>query len=110
MPRIQLTFDAAARSDPLAAISTELPDEEFRILSSHPTDAGILGLVELETADPDTVLQQFNETPEISYDVLHGSEQTVVIQYTIPKTESNRALRASAILPRFPAPTCRMDG
>ncbi|UPM45144.1 helix-turn-helix domain-containing protein [Halocatena salina] len=103
MPRIQLTFDAAARADPLAAISTELPDEEFRILSSHPTDAGILGLVELETADPDTVLQQFNETPEISYDVLHGSEQTVVIQYTIPKTESNRALRASGILPRFPA-------
>lgn len=103
MPRVQLTFDAAAREDPLAAISTELPDEEFSILSSHPTDDGILGVVELDTPDPDTVAQHFEDAPEMSYEVLHNDGQTLVIQYLIPETESNRALRASGILPRFPA-------
>ncbi len=103
MPRVQLTFDAAAREDPLAAISTELPDEEFSILSSHPTDDGVLGLVELDTPDPNTVAQHFEDSPEMSYEVLHNDGQTLVIQYLIPETESNRALRASGILPRFPA-------
>ena len=103
MPRVQLTFDAAARADPLATISTELPDEEFSILSSHPTDDGILGLVELDTTDPGTIIQHFEDAPEMSYEVLHNDGQTLVIQYLIPETESNRALRASGILPRFPA-------
>lgn len=103
MPRVQLTFDAAAREDPLAAISTELSDEEFSILSSHPTDDGILGLVELDTTKPETVIQHFADASEMSYEVLHNDEQTVVIQYLIPETESNRALRSSGILPRFPA-------
>ena len=81
MPRVQLTFDAAAREDPLAAISTELPDEEFSILSSHPTDDGILGLVELDTPDPGTIIQHFQDAPEMSYEVLHNDGQTLVIQY-----------------------------
>lgn len=103
MPLVELAFDAAARDDPLAAISTELPDEEFSILSSHPTDDGILGLVELDTPEPDIVIQHFEDAPEMSYEVLHNDGQTVVIQYSIPETESNRALRASGILPQFPA-------
>ena len=103
MPRVQLTFNAAARPDPLAAISTELPDEEFKILSSHPMDDGILGLVELDTQEPDTVIQHFQDAPKMSSEVLHNDGQTVVIQYRIPETESNQALRASGILPRFPA-------
>ncbi|RRJ31385.1 helix-turn-helix domain-containing protein [Halocatena pleomorpha] len=103
MPRVQLTFDAAVHEDPLAAISTELPDEEFSILSSHPTDDGILGLVELDTTDPETVTQHFEDAPEMSYEVLHNDGRTLVIQYLIPETESNRALRAAGILPRFPA-------
>lgn len=103
MPRVHLTFDAAACDDPLAAISTELPDEEFTILSSHPTDEGTLGLVELDTGEADTVIQRFNDAPEMAYEVLHKDKQTVMIQYAVPETESNRALRASGILPRFPA-------
>ncbi|WP_423747285.1 helix-turn-helix domain-containing protein (plasmid) [Haladaptatus sp. SPP-AMP-3] len=103
MPRIQVTFNAAARPDPLAAISTELPDEEFRILSSHPTDNGILGLVELDTPEPETVIRHFDDASGMSFEVLYSDEQTVVIQYLIPETESNQALRASGILPRFPA-------
>lgn len=103
MPRVQLTFDAAACADPLAAISTELPNEEFTILSSHPTDDGILGLVEIKTPDAAAVIQHFDDAPEMSSEVLHTDAQIVVIQYQIPETESNRALRASGILPRFPA-------
>lgn len=103
MPRVQLTFNAAARPDPLAAISTELPDEEFRILSSHPADDGIIGLVEIDTSKPETVIQHFDDTPGMSYEVLYNNEQTVAIQYLIPETESNQALRASGVLPRFPA-------
>lgn len=103
MPRVQLAFDAAARSDPLATVSTELPDTEFTILSSHPTDDGILGLLEIETPNPTTVIQHFDDAPKLSYEVLHTDAQTVVIQYLIPETESNRALRASGALPQFPA-------
>ncbi|WP_248910743.1 hypothetical protein [Halocatena marina] len=98
MPRVQLIFDAAAREDPLATISTELPNKEFSILSSHPTDDGILGLVELDTSQPDTVIQHFQDAPEMSHEMLHNDGQTVVIQYLIPETESNCALRASGIL------------
>ncbi|WP_222914757.1 helix-turn-helix domain-containing protein [Natrinema sp. SYSU A 869] len=103
MPRVQLTFDATACEDPLAAISTELPDEEFTILSSHPTDDGILGLVKIETPEPATVIQHFDDAPEMTYEVLHPDAQTAMLQYVIPETESNRALQASGILPVFPA-------
>ncbi len=103
MPRIQLEFDAAACADPLAMVSTELPAEEFTILSSHPADEGILGLVEIETSDATTVIQHFDDATGLSYEVLHTDEQIVLIQYMIPETESNRALRASRNLPTFPA-------
>ena len=88
MPRVHLAFDAAACDDPLAAISTELPDEAFTILSSHPTDDGILGLVELDTGEPDTVVQQFTDAPELSHEVLYKDGQTVLIQYVVPEIES----------------------
>lgn len=104
MPHLQLTFDATACADPLAAITTEFPDEVFTVLASHLTDDGIVGLVEIETPNPSAIIQHFDDAPEMhSYDVVHTDEETALIRYVIADTKSFRALRASGVPPKFPS-------
>jgi predicted DNA binding protein len=104
MPRVQLKINAAAEEDWLATVSTEFPDAEFRVLASHPTHDGLLGIADVTTSDADTLVREFDGAPEVrSYEVVHTDEQTLLIQYVIPMPGSYEALRASGNLPRFPA-------
>lgn len=103
MPSIQLKINTAASDDCLATLSAEFPDEEFKILASHTTDNGLLGIVEVTTPDRDSLVQKFNESPDVrSYEVVYADERTVLIQYVIPVPDSYRVVRASGILTRFP--------
>lgn len=104
MPRVRLRLNAAAQADWLATVSTEFPDAEFRVLASHPTTDGLLGIVEIQTQDADAIVRRFGGASTVrSYDVVHPDDGTVLIQYVIPVPESYDALRASENLPRFPA-------
>ena len=103
MPSIQLKINAAASDDCLATLSIEFPDEEFKILASHTTDEGLLGIVKVTTPEEDTLVRHFDESPEMrSYEVVHADERTVLIQYVIPVPDSYRVVRASGNLTRFP--------
>lgn len=103
MPRVRLKFNAAAADDWLATVSTEFPDIEFRILASHLTTDGLLGIVEIETADT-TIVHRFESAAAVrSFEVIHADERAVLIQYVIQKPASYDALRSSGNLPRFPA-------
>ncbi|GAA0241639.1 helix-turn-helix domain-containing protein [Haladaptatus pallidirubidus] len=103
MPTIQLKINAAASDDCLATLSTEFPDEEFKILASHTTADGLLGIVEVRMSDGDTLVRQFDESPEVcSSEVIHADERMVLIQYVIPIPDSYRVVRTSGVLVRFP--------
>ncbi|WP_323173626.1 helix-turn-helix domain-containing protein [Natrialba sp. PRR66] len=103
MPTIQLQFDATASADPLAKISSKFPDTQFTVLASHLTDDGLLGLVEIATANRNGIVQQFDEAPRmVSHEVVYNDEQIVLIQYLFPEAEPYRALRRTGNLPQFP--------
>lgn len=104
MPRVRLKFNPAVTEDWLANLSTEFPYAEFRLLSSHPTDDGLLGILEIQAPDTDAIVRRFDDAPEVrSYEVLHTDERTVVMRSTTPVPEGYRANRASGTPPSFPA-------
>lgn len=87
----------------LTDFSADHPNEEFKILSSRPTEDGLLGIVEAETADPAALIRCYEEAPEVSsYEVVHADEQAVLIQYVIPEPAPHRAASAAGNLPRYP--------
>lgn len=104
MPHLQLKFDATACADPVAAITTEFPDEVFKVLAGHLTDRGIVGLVEIETPNAAAIIQHFDDASEIhSHDVVYADEETALLRFVIADTQSFRALRTSGIPPNFPS-------
>ncbi|ELZ05939.1 DNA binding protein [Natrialba asiatica DSM 12278] len=87
-------------------MSTEYPNDEFRILSASPTEEGLLVLLEARMADPSAVLDLFEGAPKSrvpSSEVLHADEGTVLVQFQLPFVPPPyRALFASGNLPQFP--------
>jgi hypothetical protein len=104
MPQARLKFKPSGRLIGPFRFATEHPDDEFRILSAHPTGDGLLVILETTIADPATLACLFDGaaiTP--SYEVLHADEQTVLIQYELPFVPPPyRALFSSENLPQFP--------
>jgi predicted DNA binding protein len=99
-----LKFNAAVSKDWLAIVSTEFPDDEFRLLAGHSTSNGLLGIAEITTKDTGAIIRRFDNAQEVrSYEVVHADEYVVLIQYMIPEPKSYHALHASRNLPRFPA-------
>lgn len=104
MPRVRLQFNPAATGDWLAGLSTEFPDAAFTLLSSHPTDDGLLGVLEIEAEDPDEIVRRFEDAPEVrSFEVLHSDGGTALIRSVTPIPTGYRANRASGTPPSFPA-------
>lgn len=87
-----------------AALSAQHPDDEFRILASHPTEDGLLAILEIRTSDTEALVRELAEASWLtSYELLHADEQTLLVQYSLPFIPPPyRALLASENLPRFP--------
>jgi predicted DNA binding protein len=104
MPRVHLKVKIAADDDNwLAPVSTDFLDAEFKILASHPTDDGVLELVEVTTPVRDAIIRRFDDAPAVrSSEVLHADEGMVLIQVVVPMPSSYEARRATGNLPRFP--------
>ncbi|WP_266081045.1 helix-turn-helix domain-containing protein [Haladaptatus caseinilyticus] len=87
-------------------LSSEHPNDEFRLLSAYPTDKGLLVVLEATMAEPTIVLDLFEDAPETrvpSYDVLHVDEHTVLLQFQLPFVPAPfRAFFASGTLPQLP--------
>lgn len=104
MPRVRLKFNPAASGDWLAVLSTDFPEAEFRLLANHPTDDGLLGVLEIHGSDTDAIVRRFVDSPEVSsYDMLHTEERAVLIRAMTPVPTGYRANRASGTPPNFPA-------
>jgi predicted DNA binding protein len=101
MPRAQLK--AKIPGGP-AVLSAQHPDDEFRILASHPTADGLLVILEIQTSDTEALIRDIDEAPWLpSYKMLHADEETLLIQYSVPFVPPPlRAVLASENLPRFP--------
>lgn len=87
-------------------LSTEHPDDEFRLISAYPTGDSLLVLLEARMADPSAVLELFESAPPSrvpAYEVLHTDGETVLVQFQLPFVPPPyRALFASGNLPQFP--------
>lgn len=101
MPTAQVKFEFSGGP---GALSTEHPDDEFRILAALPTADSIQVVLEIQTTDTEAILQHLDEAPWLpSYDVLHADEQTMLIQYShqfLPAL--HRALLSSGPLLQYP--------
>lgn len=83
-------------------LSTDHPDEEFRILAAFPMDDELFVTFEASAENHQAVLRYFDEAP-LSYDVLHTDERSVLIQYEMPFVPPPvRAVLASGNLVQFP--------
>lgn len=101
MPRARLKIEPPFEE--FARFSAERPDEEYRILSARPTEAGLLSILEAETADPDAVIAYFDGASEVrSYEVLHADPEAVSIQYLIAEPSPHRVARLTGTLAEFP--------
>ncbi|AUV84257.1 hypothetical protein C2R22_22150 (plasmid) [Salinigranum rubrum] len=104
MPRAHLKLNATATDVWLTDLSTDFPEAEFRILSSHPVDNGMLGLLEIMTPNGDAIARRIGDTPEVrSSEVVHSDEGMVQIQYVAARPELYEVLSETASLPRFPS-------
>ncbi|WP_227356603.1 helix-turn-helix domain-containing protein [Haladaptatus salinisoli] len=89
--------------DVIAEYSMQHPDEEFWILSGHPTEDGLTLLVAAETANIAAFVQYFADTPKvISYEVLDVEHQGGLIEFTVPEPELHQATLSSGNLPTYP--------
>ncbi|GAA0260401.1 helix-turn-helix domain-containing protein [Haladaptatus pallidirubidus] len=80
MPSAQVIFEF---SDGPGALSTEHPDDEFRMLAALPTADSIQVVLEARTTDTAAIIRHLDEAPCLpSYDVLHADERTMLIQYS----------------------------
>lgn len=89
MPRVRIRLDGTAVDGWLAAISSEFPDVEFRILATQVRDERSHVILEARTSRGDAVAHRFESTPEVnSFEVLHADERTALVRFA---TSSSRA-------------------
>lgn len=61
------------------------PDDEFRILASHPTEDGLLAILEVQTSDTEALVRDLAEASWLtSYELLHADRQILLVQYSLP--------------------------
>ncbi|WP_227380510.1 helix-turn-helix domain-containing protein [Haladaptatus halobius] len=103
MARVHLKLNATATDIWLTVISTDFPDAEFRILSSHPVDDGMVAIDEITMLDGNAIARRYDDAPEVrSSEVIHSDVGMVQIQYVAEVPELYEVLSATGTLPRFP--------
>lgn len=101
MPSARLRFKLPGGP---ATLSTERPDDEFRILATRATATSLRVDLEVRTSDSDAIIRHLDDASWLpSYDVLHADERTMLIEYSLPSHPSlHRAILASGHLLQFP--------
>ncbi len=103
MAKVELQLDGSAVDDWLADLSTEFPDDEFRLLATQSRDDHPLALLEVRTRDGARFVRQFEAAPEVlSFDVVYQDERLVLVQFTTVVTELYGALRGSDNVSLYP--------
>ncbi|KZN24545.1 DNA-binding protein [Haladaptatus sp. R4] len=103
MPKVELRIDGAAVDDWLADLSTEFPDDEFRLLATQSREEHPLALLEARTKEGDRFVRRFEAAPEVlSSDVVYHDDRLVLVQFTTVVTELYDALRGSDNVSLYP--------
>lgn len=103
MAHLRLKINATAVEDWLATLSTALPNAEFNVSATIPTNDGLLGIVEVRTPDNRKLVSDIEEISEVeSYELLHTDDRMVVFQFKSRMTESYDVLISSGTVPQYP--------
>ncbi|HZD42668.1 MAG TPA: hypothetical protein VE134_01285, partial [Methanomicrobiales archaeon] len=87
----------------LAELSTEHPDDEYRILTGHRTDEGMEVVLEAKTTNPESLTQFLDEDPNVySWEVIHADDENLLIQYMGSEPEEYRRVLELGVVPRYP--------
>jgi predicted DNA binding protein len=101
MPRVWLKIKLPR--DSLVEFSTDHPDDEFRMLTSHRVENGLRVITEADTPDSGAFIQVFDEASEVrSYEVLRDDQQGVLVQFETSEHATRVAARTAGILPQYP--------
>ncbi|WP_248910551.1 helix-turn-helix domain-containing protein [Halocatena marina] len=103
MPEVELKLKPS--NEDIAAVSRDHPDIEFQLLDSYRIEEGALMsvLFEIQTMNPVSLVESFDELTELhSYEILHTGETVVLIRCLIDEPAPSRAARASNNLVKTP--------
>ncbi|MFC6764524.1 helix-turn-helix domain-containing protein [Natrinema soli] len=101
MPSAQLKFKLP---DGPATLSTERPDDDFRVLATRATATSLRVVLEVRTSDPTAIVRHLDDASWLpAYEILHTDERTMLIEYSLQSHPSlHRAILASGHLLQFP--------
>lgn len=101
MPSAQVKFELPGGP---ATVSTNHPDDEFRILATRPTADGLQVVLEAQTSDSDAIIRHLDgETWLPTYEVLHVDERTILVEYSLDSLPSlYQSILSSGNLLQFP--------
>ncbi|WP_408960503.1 helix-turn-helix domain-containing protein [Natrinema sp. 74] len=109
MPRIQVELDGTAVGGWLATISSEFPDDEFRILATRVRDDGAQVILEARTSSGGAVVDRFQTASEArALEVLHADEETILLRFTTEHSKAYDPLAKSKNVSVYP--TILRDG
>ncbi|GAA0235927.1 helix-turn-helix domain-containing protein [Haladaptatus pallidirubidus] len=103
MPEVELKLKPS--NEEIAAVSRDYPDVEFQLLDSYRIKEETLMsvLFEIQTTNPVSVVESFDEMTELhSYEILHTGETVVLIRCLIDEPAPSHAARASNNLVKPP--------
>lgn len=109
MPRLQVSLDGTAVDGWLAVLSTEFPEDEFRIVATQLREDGALVVLEVRTPRGEALVECFEDAPEVhALEVLHADEQTVLLQFVTRSSRAYNPLVESKTVSVYP--TILQDG
>lgn len=102
MPRVQIEVKNHPRNW-LTHLSSSHPDDEFRILAAYPIEDGTVGILEVHTQNPDSVLNQLCEADGIhSFERMDTDDGVLLIEYHTPKPKVQALVSNSGAVPHYP--------
>ncbi|MFC6825863.1 helix-turn-helix domain-containing protein [Halopelagius fulvigenes] len=103
MPHLKLELNGEAVGGWLAELSTEFPDDEFRLLATQLRDEGALVTLEVRTSDGGDVVREFETTPEVTeIELLHTDPQVVLLQFLTGSSKAYDPLYESGCISIYP--------
>ena len=102
MPRVQIEVKNHPRNW-LTHLSSSHPDDEFRILAAYPSENGTVGILEVGTQNPDSVLNELSEADGLhSFKRMDTDDDVLLIEYHTPEPKVQALVSESGAVPQYP--------
>jgi predicted DNA binding protein len=102
MPRVRITVNNPPRNW-LTQLSNSHPDDEFRVLAAYSSEDDTVGILEVHTRNPDSVLNQLCEADGLhSFERMDADDDALLIEYHTPEPEIQALVFKSGVVPHYP--------